>query len=111
MALILKVLQEGLLNAMKKAQTAKSGEAGNQIFATELAVVVDAYIRSGDVTTSVATDVTTVVATTVVPGQPVVGVAAFAPTPLPVTAATTLPQPGVGSGKGAGVGVGLGKIT
>jgi hypothetical protein len=99
MALILKVLQEGLLNAMKKAQTAKSGAAGNQILATELAKAIDAYIKSGDVNTQVATDVITVVA----PGIPV----ATAGSAVAQVGATTTP----GAGKGAGVGVGLGKIT
>tara|TARA_Y100000310_G_C20300769_1_gene631652 strand:- start:111 stop:356 length:246 start_codon:yes stop_codon:yes gene_type:complete len=58
MALVIPTLQGQIVNALKKAQKAPSTEAGNQILATELAKAIDAYIKSGTVTTAVTTAVT-----------------------------------------------------
>ena len=91
MALVLPTLQGQIVNALKKAQKAPSTEAGNQILATELAKAIDAYIKTGTVTT--------VVNTVVAPGQ------------LVVTAGSPAAQAGATTSPGTGTGAGTGNIT
>tara|TARA_A100001515_G_scaffold145077_1_gene151800 strand:+ start:3091 stop:3294 length:204 start_codon:yes stop_codon:yes gene_type:complete len=55
MPLILPNLQRDIAKALNKSQKAKSPGEGERIFAQQLAIAIDKYIKSGTVNTAVAT--------------------------------------------------------